>query len=58
MKPKYNYGRGKADTQEDFESLLLEIDAPGYLCELKYHEEVLKDLEKEETEPPRAGENW
>lgn len=43
---------------EDFESLLLEMDAPGYLCELKSREEVLKDLEKEETEPPRAGVNW
>lgn len=40
------------DTQEDFESLLLEMDTRGYLCELKYREEVLKGLENEETEPP------
>lgn len=50
LSPTVTAGRRQADTQEDFESLLLEMGARDYLLELKNSEEDLKRPEGEEAE--------
>lgn len=51
MKPGWG---PQTDTQEDFDSLPLEMDGHGFLYEPEYCEEDLKRMEEEEEEEDAA----